>query len=295
MLPALVDRRSFPPLTKAQIVKLACVDPAAVGLQLTQWSVRTLAETVIEQGIIENIHYSSVHLILESVDLQPHRNKYWKTTYLDAVFKQRAEQILWCYEHVARLVDEGYLVICVDEKPNIQALERLQRTLPPAPGLVRRTEFEYIRHGTANMLFYLYVHSGKMVGHCIPKNDADHYIESLECLRHAHRDAKGVYLIQDNGSSHIAEATRRYLAEDPDWWRPRYTPSHCSWLNQAELLIGAFSKRYLRGGSWDSCNALIQHLDASWPEYNRRYARPFNWTWSRPKMREWYWNHVNPN
>lgn len=256
---------------------------------------RTLAETVVEQGILESIHYSSVHLILESVALQPHRNKYWKTARIDEDFKERAERILWCYEHVQRLAADGFLVICVDEKPNIQALERLCPTLPAIPGSVRRMEFEYVRHGTVNMLFYLYVGTGKMVGHCIEKNDAEHYIESLECLRSAHRDAKGVYLIQDNGSSHTAQATKEYFARDPEWWRPRYTPSHCSWLNQAELLIGAFSKRYLRGSSWSSADELSHHLNASWPEYNQRYARPFEWTWSRPKMREWYSKHAHRN
>jgi hypothetical protein len=258
--------------------------------------VRTLATVVVEQGILQTVHYSTIHLILESVSLQPHRNKYWKTAELDETFKQRAEQILWCYEQVDRLVSEGYLVVCVDEKPNIQVLQREQPTRPARPGLVRRTEFEYIRHGTVNMLFFLFVHSGQMVGHCVPANDAEHYLETLECLHSAYRKkVRGIYLIQDNGPSHVASATQDYFAEDPEWWRPRYTPRRASWLNQAELLIGAFSKRYIVGGSWDSKPAFIEHLNVSWPEYNRRFAHPFEWTWSRPKMRNWYHAHACPN
>jgi transposase len=294
--PVPAGRRKFPPLAKAQVVELACLEPSALNLHLTQWSVRTLSQVVVENGILESVHYSTIHLILDSVDLQPHRNKYWKTSELDSTFKERAEQILWCYESVDRLVAEGYWVVCVDEKPNIQALERQQPSRPARPGLVRRTEFEYIRHGTVNMLFYLFVHDGQMVGQCLPHNDAEHYIESLECLRSAYRKkVKGVYLIQDNGSSHVAEATQDYFAEDPDWWRPRYTPPHASWLNQAELLIGAFSKRYLRGGSWNSEEALIEHLNASWPEYNQRFAHPFEWTWNRSKMRNWFHDHASRN
>lgn len=254
-----------------------------------------MAEAVVENGILTTVHYSTIHLILESVDLQPHRTRYWKTARLEESFKERAEQVLWCYEHVERLVGEGYLVVCVDEKPNIQALERECPTVPARPGLVRRTEFEYIRHGTVNMLFYHYLDNGQMVGHCLPRNDAEHYIHSLDCFRKAHRDAKGVYLIQDNGSSHVAEATQQFFAQEPEWWRPRYTPPHASWLNQAELLIGAFSRRYLRGGSWNSAEALARHLDASWREYNERYAHPFQWTWSRPKMRKWYYAHLCQN
>ena len=289
-------RVRFPPLVRAQVVELACVEPSAAGLHLTEWSVRTLQEVVVEKSLLQTVHYSTIHAILKTVDLQPHRNKYWKTAQLDATFKERAEQVLWCYENTERLVDEGYLVICVDEKPNIQALERVRATKPPRPGMVRKTEFEYIRHGTANMLFYLFVHDGRMAGHCLPCNDAEHYIQSLECLRCAYRrKVKGVYLIQDNGSSHVAEATRDYFAEDLDWWKPRYTPPHASWLNQAELLIGAFSGRYLRNTSWTGTQALVDHLEASGPEYNERYAHPFNWTWSRPTMRKWFDEHVCQN
>lgn len=297
MTPRVPDaRRKFPPLAKAQIVELACLKPSAIDLHLTQWSVRTLGEMVVERGILESVHYSTVHLLLKSVDLQPHRTKYWKTTQLDETFKERAEHVLWCYENAERLAAQGYVVICVDEKPNIPALQRACPERPVQPGLVRRTEFEYVRHGTVNMLFYLVVHDGHMVGHCLPRNDAEHYVASLECLRSAYREkVKGVYLIQDNGSSHVAEATQDYFAEDPEWWGPRYTPPHASWLHQAELLIGTFSRRYLRGGSWNSTQALIEHLDASWPEYNQRYAHPFEWTWSRPKMRTWYDDHTHAN
>ena len=293
--PAPGGRRRFPPLAKARIVELACLEPSAIGLHLTQWSVRTLTDVVIERGILSSVHYSTLSQILASVTLQPHRKKYWKTTRLDESFKNRAEQILWCYEQVERLAAEGYLVVCVDEKPNIQVLERTCPSRCPRPGSVRRVEFEYVRHGTVNMLFYLYVHSGRMVGHCLPRNDADHYIASLECFRQAHRDVQGVYLIQDNGSSHIAAATRAYFADDAQWWRPRYTPPHASWLNQGEILIGAFSKRYLGDGSWPDPQAMIEHLDASWHEYNDRYAHPFTWTWSRSKMRQWYHEHAHPN
>lgn len=250
---------------------------------------------VVERGILSSVHYSTSGQMLASVELRPHRKKYWKTSRLDDSFKDRAERILWCYEHVGRLVAEGYLVVCVDEKPNIQVLERTCPSHPARPGRVRRIEFEYIRHGTVNMPFYLYVHNGKMVGHCLPRNDADHYIQSLACFRRAHRDAKGVHLIQDNGSSHVAAATQAYFAEEPDCWRPRYTLPHASWLNQAELLIGAFSKRYSGDDSWPDPEVLINHLDASWREYNDRHAHAFTWTWSRPKMRQWYDEHAHYN
>ena len=82
--------------------------------------------------------------------------------------------------------------------------------------------------------------------------------------------------------------TADYLAGFDGWWRPRLTPAHASWLNQGELLNNAFGGRYLRRGSWASREEYIAHVAASWPEYNRLYAHPFEWTWTNQKMRRWF-------
>src|SRR5512144_218335 len=71
------------------------------------------------------------------------------------------------------------------------------------------------------------------------------------------------------------------------WWRPRFTPAHASWLNQAELLNHAFSYHDLKRRSWRSRQELIDPIEAAWPEYNPLYAHPFQWTWTNPKMRRW--------
>jgi hypothetical protein len=91
--------------------------------------------------------------------------------------------------------------------------------------------------------------------------------------------------------SHTAAATRDYLAESDGWWRSRFTPVHASWLNQAELLLDAFTCRYLKRGSWESRSEFIDHVEHAWPEYNRRYAHPFEWTWTNQRMRRWYAEH----
>jgi hypothetical protein len=101
-----------------------------------------------------------------------------------------------------------------------------------------------------------------------------------------------MYLIHDGGPSHIAALTRDYFAERPDWWRPRLTPAHASWLNQGELLNHAFDGRYLKRESWSSRGECIEHVTSSWPEYNLRYAHPFEWTWTNQKMRRWFAGHA---
>jgi hypothetical protein len=83
-----------------------------------------------------------------------------------------------------------------------------------------------------------------------------------------------------------------YLSGCQDWWRPRLTPAHASWLNQAELLVRAFGHRYLKRGSWRRREELIEHVSVSAPEYNRLYAHPFEWTWTNQRMREWFAKHA---
>ena len=285
-------RWRFPPLQRAQIVQLACLEPIAKGLHITHWSSEDLARQAVDDGIVPAISARTIRRILETVDLQPHRTRYWKTARLDTQFKQRAEQVLWCYSHAPRLAERGIWTVCIDESPNRQVLERrpLRRAIP---GSIEQQEFEYIRHGTVNLLFFLIVHSGQMELVIEPCKDAAHYIEALRQFRQRHSDLNGVFLIQDGDPSHTAHATQRYLANDAErWWRSRYTPVHASWLNQAEILINRFSHYYLKRQSWTSREAFIEHVLASAPEYNRRYAEPIEWTWTNHKMRQWFDKHA---
>jgi hypothetical protein len=117
-------------------------------------------------------------------------------------------------------------------------------------------------------------------------------IPELELFRKQHQELREVFLIQDGGSSHIAGETQSYFAHSKGWWKPRYTPANASWLNQAEILIHAFKHYYLKRASWQSQGAFKTHVLASWPEYNHRYAHPFEWTWTNQKMRQWFAKHV---
>ena len=100
-----------------------------------------------------------------------------------------------------------------------------------------------------------------------------------------------IYLIHDNDPTHTAAKTRDYLAGGSGWWRSRFTPVHASWLDEAELLVGEFGYHYLKRGSWHSRAEFIDYVRQAWPEYNRLYAHPFEWTWSSQKMRQWVEKH----
>jgi hypothetical protein len=289
--PALGGPRRFPPLQRAQIVQLACLEPIARGLHVTHWASQDLARQAVADGIIDSISPRTVRRILDDVDLQQHRTRYWRTARLDSQFKQRAEKVLWCYGNAQRLAREGIWTVAVDEKPNLQVLQRspIRRAIP---GSIEQQEFEYTRHGTVNLLFFLVVHSGQMELAVESSKDAKHYIQELRAFRGRHRGLKGVYLIQDGDPSHTAAATEEHLRGCRGWWRPCLTPAHASWLNQAEMLIGAFGGRYLRRGSWVTREELVGHALASTPEYNQFYAHPFEWTWTNQQMRQWFAKHA---
>jgi hypothetical protein len=271
---------------------LACLEPIAEGLHITHWTSKDLARQAVVDRIVPAISARTIRRILAEVGLQPHRTRYWKTSRLDEQFKQRAEQVLWCDANAERLARQGIWVVAVDEKPNHQVLQRtpIRRAIP---GSIEQQEFDYTRHGTVNLLFFLVVHSGRLEVATEDSKDAGHYIREMRAFRRRHRHLKGVFLVQDNDPSHTAAATAAYWDGCGGWWRPRFIPVNSSWLNQAESGIEAFSYYYLKRGSWSSRAEFIGHVTLSWPEYNDRYAHPFEWFWSPQKMRKWFAEHAS--
>jgi hypothetical protein len=279
-------RRLFPPLARVHIERVACTDPTAYGLHLTHWDCRSLQQVVVERAVVGSIHYTTIARILAAASLQPHRSRYWKTATIDEQFTTKAARILWRYERVAWLYERGEVVLCLDEKPNLQALARNVPTQPLRPGQIERREFEYTRHGTVTFLAALNVYEGTMWGCCLEANDHGQFLSALGRLVRRYPRARRLHLILDNGSSHIAQATRAYFASHPRL-RVFFTPPHASWLNQAELLLRAFADKYLQRFDAESRQHLIDHLEASWPEYNHRFAHPFTWSWSCRAMYAW--------
>jgi DDE superfamily endonuclease/Homeodomain-like domain len=274
-------------LERVEIEQLACCAPAGVGLHMTHWSTRSLAQAARDHLHRATLAHSTVSLILREADLQPHRSRYWKTPTLNAQFRERASRILGCYEQVVNLHARGEQVICLDEKPNIQALERAAPTQPMRAGQIERQEFEYHRHGIVNFLTELNVYDGHMAGWCLDANDSQHLCPILKKVFKRHDRAARLHLIWDNGPSHISQTTQDFLRDYQPWLRVLFTPAHASWLNQAELLLRAFGSQYLKRGDWSSRQALIDHLLVSYPEYNQQFAHPFDWLWTRRDMDKW--------
>ncbi|MBI4318802.1 MAG: IS630 family transposase [Chloroflexi bacterium] len=265
----------------------ACSKPGDHGLSLTHWSARTLQREVTRQEIIDTIHYRTVARILAAATLQPHRWRYWKTTVWNESAIQRAIRVLWCYERLDWLLERGILVVCLDEKPNLQVLERDGPVRLMIPGQVEQQEFDYVRHGIVNFLAAMTLHNGLLWSECLERNDSESFRPAVQRLLDKYSWAQGIYLVMDNGASHIAGETLAMLASRKPWVRVRLTPPRASWLNQAELLLRAFSARYVNRGHWDARQTMIEHLDASSREYNALWAHPFSWSWTRNRFDDW--------
>jgi len=280
--------REITALQRVSIEQLACCEPGGVGLEMTHWSTRSLAEIAIQRGLVPHIAHSTVSLILRNADLQPHRSRYWITPTLNTEFLQRAGCILWLYERTEALKAKDEIALALDEKPNIQALQRVRPTQPMRPGQVERQEFEYERHGVVNFLVLLNLYTGHMRSCCLDKNDSEHLCRALPKLLQPFHSFRRVHLIWDGGPSHISAATASFLrSRYGSWLRILFTPAHASWLNQAELLLKSFEVRYLQRGNWTSRQHLIDHLWTSTPEYNRLWAQPINWSWTRRDLHDW--------
>lgn len=285
MRPGLDVPGLFPPEAIAAIQQLACVAPSVMGYEMTCWSCRTLA-TVVEDVSGEVVHFTTVAAILRTVDIQVHQMEYCKSTDWTAEHRERAIRILWCYEMVEALWKRGEIVVCLDEKPNFQILNRFPKRWL-GPGRPRAQGFEYKRLGVANLLVGHVLHSGQFLGEALPANDGACFRPAFQRILQALPAARRIHVIIDNGSSHTADETIALFKSLSPQVRVLFTPSHASWLNQAENAIAAFSRRYLRHGTWASRQAFLDKLPACYDEFNRLHAHPFNWSYTRAQFRDW--------
>ena len=285
--PAAGDHGGFPPLQQVEIVALACTPPEEAGRAWVRWSVQALHDE-IERRQIAELDPSTVYRILDAADLHPHHIRYWRHA-IDPDFERKAASVLWYYERVAWLAEQDDLVVCVDEKTQIQALRRPVPDLAMRPGQDRRREWEYKRDGTVNLLVAYTLMTGRLWGRVLPKNDHDHFLEALEAyLNSLPRTIRRIHCILDNGPSHIAKETQAWVAAQAGRVVFHFTPAHASWVNQAELALSAFSRRYLRDRISASRAELIAHIERALDEYNRLYAHPFMWSFTRQAMHQWY-------
>jgi transposase/AraC-like DNA-binding protein len=230
----------------------------------THWSVRTVAA---QTGISK----STVQRYFALFGVQPHRTKSF-TLSADPFFVEKVRDIVGLYLNPP----DKALVLCVDEKSQIQALDRTQPHLPLGLGYVEGMTHTYTRHGTTTLFAALDVQTGDVIAQCKPRH---RHQEFLAFLRHLDRSVPAnldLHLIIDNYATHKHPAVRRWLATRPRY-HVHFTPTYSSWLNQVERWFGLITQRAIRRGSFRTVRELVQRIDTFVAHYNRT-SRPFVWT-----------------
>jgi len=250
--------------TRLSVVALASSAPPD---GCTHWSTRRLAEKT-------GIGATSVHRILSEGRLKPHRTKYWCGRSPDSEFEAKQAAILGLYLDPPT----NALVLCVDEKSQIQALDRTQPELPMQAGSPRRLTATYKRHGTTCLLAALAVHSGEVSGRCVDASDHKTFLRFLKYLYRAH-PRQELHVILGNLSAHKHH-------EVLDWAARRrrltlhFTPTYASWLNQVEIWLSIFARDVLKDAVWHSRAELIRQIMEYIRHYSSERAKPFRWTYT---------------
>lgn len=257
----------IPVSTEARILAETQRRPPA---PLTHWSSRVMAKR-------HGVSQSFVSRLWRRHGLRPHQRGYYVAS-PDPDFEAKAATILGLYLNPPA----HSVVLCLDEKSHIQALDRLQPTLPLRPGQRERHSFEYLRRGTLSLYAALEVSSGRVRGKCVPRHNATEFIRFLEEATRGYRRQE-IHIIVDNLSAHKTPAVQAWLARHPRV-RMHYTPTYSSWLNQVELWFSKLERDCIARGIFSSTFDLKRKLLAYIERHNAE-AKPFLWTYRNPKRR----------
>lgn len=253
--------RSFDDERVAEVISTALEGPPP---DATHWSVRSMAEHT-------GISKSTVQRWFELFGVQPHRQKTFKLSN-DPFFVEKVRDIVGLYLNPP----DSAVVLCVDEKSQIQALERTQPMLPLGLGYVEGVTHDYIRHGTTTLFAALDVRSGEVMTQCKPRH---RHQEFLAFLRHIDREVPeqfDVHLIIDNYATHKHPKVRAWLARRSRF-HVHFTPTYASWLNLVERWFGIITQQAIRRGSFSNVKTLVRRIESFTDNYNTT-SRPFVWT-----------------
>jgi putative transposase len=230
----------------------------------THWSCRSIAEET-------KLSKSTVHRVWKAFGLQPHRQKHFKLS-TDPFFVEKVRDIVGLYLNPP----DKALVLCVDEKSQIQALDRTQPLLPLGLGYVEGVTHNYVRHGTTTLFAALDVASGKVLTQFKRRHRHQEFLQFLRLIEDNVPDELDVHLIVDNYATHKHAKVRRWLAPRPRF-KIHYTPTYSSWLNQVEIWFNIVTQKAIRRGTFRSVPDLVTKVDRYVKNSNRNPA-PFAWS-----------------
>ena len=238
---------------------------------LTHWTSRRLAETV-------RVSESTVQRVWRRAGLKPHRlERYVAST--DPEFERKAADVIGLYLDPP----EHAVVLSVDEKTAIQALDRLDPVLPLSPGRAERHGFEYYRHGTLSLYAALEVATGRVEGMPAERHTSADFLRFMTQLVDRYPPEQALHVILDNLSAHKTKAVAAWQAEHPNV-HFHFTPTYSSWLNQVELWFAKIERDVIARGIFTSVPNLKKKL-LQYIKLHNKTARPFRWVYDNPKHR----------
>lgn len=238
----------------------------------THWSTRTLART---QGVSKN----TIARVWQEHQLKPHRSKSFKLS-RDPKFVEKLTDVVGVY----LTPPQNAVVLCVDEKSQIQALDRTQPGLPLKPGRCGTFTHDYERHGTTTLFAALQVVEGRVIGQCYPRHRHQEFLKFLRRLDEEFPGKIALHLILDNYGTHGHERVRRWLAKHPRFVL-HFIPTSSSWLNLIERWFEELSQKAVRRGVFRSVEDLEQAIRDFLAAWNT-HPTPFVWTASVEKILE---------
>ena len=257
-------------ITDEQVEQVLVLTLETTPSDATHWSTRSLARQV-------GLSQSAISRIWRAFGLKPHLVDTFKLS-TDPQFIEKVRDVVGLYLNPP----QAALVLCVDEKTQVQALDRTAPVLPLLPGTPQRATHDYIRHGTTNLYAALEVASGKVISQMTPRHRAVEFKRFLDRIDQQVPAELDVHLICDNSSTHKTEAIGRWLVRHPRF-QLHFTPTYSSWLNLVERWFAELTTKWLRRGTHRSV-AELKHSIQSWIDTWNDHPRPFVWTKSADQI-----------
>jgi transposase len=251
-------------LGDARVERLIATTLNELPRDATHWSTRSLARKL-------KLSQSTVSRVWRAFGLQPHRTETFKLS-TDPLFIDKVRDIVGLYLNPPAKA----LVLCVDEKSQIQALDRTQPILPLAPGVPQRRTHDYMRHGTTTLFAALDMATGKVIGELHRRHRAKEFLQFLRSIDANIPEALEVHLIMDNYGTHKTPTVRSWFARHPRF-HVHFTPTSASWLNMVERWFGLLSEKQIKRGTHRSTMELEQAIRNYLVVHNER-PQPFVWT-----------------
>lgn len=252
-------------ITDAKVEEAVTQTLESLPVAATHWSTRSLAEKV-------GLSQSAVVRIWKCFGLQPHRTETFKLS-TDPYLVGKVRDIVGLYLNPP----EHAIVLCVDEKSQVQALDRTQPILPLRPGLPEQRTSDYERHGTTSLFAALDVATGNVIGECHRRHRHQEFLKFLDLMdSKLPPDEREVHLVLDNYGTHKAPKVIRWFARHPRY-HLHFTPTSGSWVNQVERWFGKITQERIRRGSFESVRSLEKAIK-EYLNHNNENPKPFVWT-----------------